>query len=62
MSDPLAGIPLPANVITPDVAEVIAAAPQPVDWDARGTVEDRIGQAMADKLWLMFGGIGEPHE
>ena len=62
MTDPLQGQKLPASVITPDVEIVIAAAPKPVDFDARGTIQDRIGQAMSDKLWALFGGIGEPSE
>ena len=61
MTDPLAGLPLPATHITEDVAAVIEAAPKKVDFDARGTVQDRIGQAMTDKLWSLFSGVGEPH-
>lgn len=59
MTDPLAGIALPASVITADVAEVIAAAPPKVFW---ATLSDKVDAATWDQLKLMASGIGDPSE
>jgi len=58
MTDPLNGIPLPASVITPDVAEVIAAAPPKVYW---ASLADKLDAATWEQLKaIAHGGIGEP--
>ena len=59
MSDPLAGTPLPATHITPDAAEVIAAAPPKVFW---ASLSEKVDSATWAQLKLMASGIGEPHE
>lgn len=60
MSDPLAGIPIPASHIDDDVAVVMAAAPPKVFW---ATLSDKVDSATWEQLRLMArGGIGEPHE
>jgi len=57
MSDP---IRLPASTITEDVAELMAAAPQPVIW---ATLQDKLDSATWEQLLAMArGGVGEPHE
>ena len=57
MSDP---IRLPASTITEDVAELMAAAPQPVIW---ATLKDKLDSATWEQLKLMArGGAGEPAE
>ena len=59
MSDPLAGHPLPATHITPDVAVVIAAAPAKVFW---ASLEDKIDSATWAQMKQLASGIGEPVE
>lgn len=61
MTDPLAGIPIPASRIDDDVAAVMAS--QSIDWDARGTIAERFETATWEQLRMMVrGGIGEPSE
>jgi len=58
MTDPLAGIPLPATHITDDVAVVIEAAPAKVFW---ASLADKVDNATWEQLRAMArGGIGEP--
>jgi len=60
MSDPLAGIPLPASHIDDDVAEVMAAAPPKTYW---ASLESKVDTATWEQLKAMArGGIGEPVE
>lgn len=56
MSDPLAGIPLPATHITDDVAKVLESVPK-VFW---ASLEDKIDGATWAQMKQLASGIGEP--
>lgn len=57
MSDPLAGTPLPATHIDPDVAKVLESVPK-VYW---ASMRDQVDAMTWEQMKLMSSGIGEPH-
>lgn len=59
MSDPLAGVPIPASRIDPDVLEVMNAAPAKVFWSS---LQDKLDAATWEQMKAMArGGIGDVH-